>query len=637
MKFYIATIIVAFISPLSSYAQLNAKFGDISKEEAAMKLCSFDPEASAVVLLDEGHSDYADDNGLITFYHHRVKILKESGLDNADISLSFYSDGGFERIDRVEAMTINIEDNGTRNNIPVENKSIYTKKLNKYRSEVTFAFPEVKVGSILELKYVIRATSYSALRDWEFQQEIPVLQSRYKLNIVPGREISYLVQYNPQYKVDVKNEKVDPSITFTMNNIPGLTDEPFMDARQDYIQKVVFATTKYAGHVGAVNYMSTWKEVTRELMSRSDFGKQLRIDIDECKSFIETELSGKSDSAKIQAIHHYVATNVKWNGVHSLVSEDGIRNLWKKKTGNSAEINLLLVNLLKSANLDAYPMLVSERGHGKINKDQPFVSQFSDVYAVVFSGGKKYYVDATDHFTPIHLTPYSILNSTAFIADNKVGGLIDISSEEMRHREYVNIAANLNGEGQLSGSVNLESRDYARTEKLRNYSNHKTDYVDYYLKRSMANIAVENFKIQNEGEESKPFTQSFDFKFNVQSTGDYSLINFNMFTGLESNPFIQNNRFSNINLGYKKSLNLRFIVNVPDNYKVDALPKNIQLVNPDRSITFTRQLFHEKNQIVAIVRLDVNKSVFNINEYPQVKDFYKQMVNLLNEQIVLKK
>lgn len=637
MKYCIAILFVAFLAPQLSYAQFLGKFGEISQEEAAMKVCSFDPEASAVVLLDEGHSDYADDHGLLTFYHQRVKILKESGLDNADISLSFYSDGGFERIDRIEAMTINIEDNGTRQNITVDPKSIFTKKLNKYRSEVTFAFPEVKVGSILELKYVVTATSYSGLRNWEFQQDIPVIKSRFKLNIVPGREISYLVQYNPQYKVDVKNEKVDPAVTFTMNNIPGLTDEPFMDARQDYVQKVIFATTKYAGHVGAVNYMSTWKEVTKELMSRSDFGKQLRIDIDECKSFIETELTGKSDSAKIHAIHRYVVNNVKWNGIHSLVADDGIRGLWKKKTGNSAEINLLLVNLLKSANLEAYPMLVSERGHGKINKDQPFINQFSDVYAVVLSGGKKYFVDATDPFTPVHLTPYSILNSTAFIADNKVGGLIDISSEEMRHREFVTIAAVLKEDGQLAGSVNLESRDYARTEKLRNYSNHKTDYVDYYYKRNMANIDVENFQIKNQEEESKPFTQSFDFKFNVQSTGDYSLINFNMFTGLESNPFILNNRFSNINLGYKKSLNLRFVINLPANYKVDALPKNIQLVNSDRSISFTRQIFHDKSQILATVKLDINKSVFNINEYPEVKDFYKQMVNLLNEQIVLKK
>lgn len=82
---------------------------------------------------------------------------------------------------------------------------------------------------------------------------------------------------------------------------------------------------------------------------------------------------------------------------------------------------------------------------------------------------------------------------------------------------------------------------------------------------------------------------------------------------------------------------MRFLVNLPANFKVDALPKNIQLVNPDRTVTFTRQLFYEKSQLMAVVKIDIDKSIYNIAEYPGVKDFFKQMTNLLNEQIVLKK
>lgn len=630
-------LLAAALLPIASFAQNNTGFGELTPEEVDMKICSFDPEASAVVLLDDGVSHYTDEHGLMTFYHQRIKILKETGLDHADVHLSFYSDDQFEYVEKIEAITINIGDNGTRKTIPVDKKSIYYKKLNQYRSEATFAFPEAKVGSILELKYLVTAKHYGGLRDWAFQQDIPVVKSRYRLNIDPNVEISYLVQYNPTYKVDVQNDKAEPAVTFTMNNIPGLTDEPYMDARRDYIQKVIFQTTKYLSGGSVLNYMSSWKEVSRELTGRADFGRQMKIDIDDCKAFITTELSGKSDSEKIQAIHHYVVNNVTWNGVHSVIAENGIKGLWKKKTGSSAEINLLLINLMRSAGLEAYPMLVSERDHGRINKDQPFINQFSDVYAVVYSGNKKYFLDATDKFTPVHITPYNILNTTAFIADNKVGGLVDINSEDVKHGEFISILSTLKEDGELSGSATVESRDYARTEKLKNYSSHQNDYVDLYIKKGMENIAVDNFQVKNQTEERKPFTQSFDFKYNIQSTGDYSFINFNIFTGLESNPFTVTNRFSTINFGYKKSMNLRFMINLPPNVKVDALPKNIKLVNPDKSITFLRQVFYENSQIVANVRLDIDKSVFTIEEYPAVKDFFKQMVNLLNEQIVLKK
>lgn len=146
-----------------------------------------------------------------------------------------------------------------------------------------------------------------------------------------------------------------------------------------------------------------------------------------------------------------------------------------------------------------------------------------------------------------------------------------------------------------------------------------------------------NFDIKNLEEESLPITQQFDFKTNVQSNGDYAFINYNMFTGLQNNPFILNDRFSNVNFGFKKSVDLTYVINIPDNYKVDALPKNIKLVNSDNSVTMVRQFFQSNNQIMAKVKVSIDKTMFPVNQYSGVKDFFKQMVNMMNEQIVLRK
>lgn len=633
---YLLVLSLTFLSA-GAFAQFGDKFGSISVEEANLKTCAFDPEASAVVLLDEGFSDYTDDRGLMTYYHKRIKILKEDGKKYGDVKLSYYHDNDFETIDNIEAISVTTDDNGRRMDVPVESKSIYTKKVNRYRTEVSFALPNVKPGSIVEYKYRVVAKHYGGLRDWYFQSDIPVIKSSYRLKVVPGHEVSYMVQYNPDYKVAVNNLKNEQSIRFEMNNIPALTDEPYMDARQDYIQKVIFQTTKYEGFVGVVKYMSNWNEVTRELNSRSDFGRQLKIKIDECQDFIAGSLNGKSDLEKMQMIHHYVAGNLAWDGINSLTAEEGIKNLWKKKTGNSAEINLLLVNLLRQAGLEAYPMLVSERGHGKINKEHPFINQFNNVYAAVFVGNKKYYLDATDRLTPCQITPYSILNSTAFIADNKVGGLVDISENDIRYRDNITISADLKENGELSGKVNLESKDYARTEKLRTYTRNKSEYVDNYIKSGMVNIEVNNFDIKNIEQENLPVTQAFDFKTNIQTSGEYSFLSFNWFTGLQNNPFIVNNRFSNINFGYKKTINLTYLVNLPANYKVEALPKSIKLVTPGNTVSFTRQFFLEGSQLMAKIKVDIDKTLFNVGEYGQVQDFFKQMVNMMNEQVILKK
>jgi hypothetical protein len=398
------------ISGAFGFSQQLQSFGSISREEASMKACPFDAEASAVVLLDEGYSDYLDDgHGLVTWYHQKIKILKEDGKKYADIRLTYYHDDEFEYIDNLEAVAINTDEHGNRIDVRVESKSFFPKKLNKVRSEITFAFPDVKVGSIIEYKYRVIAKHYGGLRDWYFQSAIPVIKSAYKLKIVPGHEVSYLVQYNPKYKIEVKNDKFDHAVTFEMDNIPALTDEPFMDAREDYIQKVIFQTTKYAGYAGTINYMSTWKEVIKELQGRSDFGRQLKVNVEECKDVILATAEAKNDLEKMNLVHRYVINNFSWDGNYSLVASDGVKTLARKKTGNSGQINLLLINLLKEAGLEVYPMLVSERGHGRVNKDQPFINQFNNVYAAVFIHNNRYYLDGTDPYTPSHIIPYSIL------------------------------------------------------------------------------------------------------------------------------------------------------------------------------------------------------------------------------------
>jgi hypothetical protein len=379
--------------------------------------------------------------------------------------------------------------------------------------------------------------------------------------------------------------------------------------------------------------------VNKELFSREDFGRQLKIKIGECEDFIAA-LSGKSDFEKMRQIHNYVISNTVWDGSYGVVTTDGIKSLWKKKSGTAPEINLLLTNMLQSAGLETYPMLVSERGNGKINKVTPFIRQFNNVYAVVNINGKKYYLDGTDKYTPSYLTPYSILNTSAFIANNKNGGVVDITETESRYRDIISIDGKVESDGKYSGNVQLLSKDYARCNRLSSFKNKsKDEYIKENILRGVANVNILELKTENEDNDSLPLKQTFNYDTYIQNTGDYSFLNLNMFTGFESNPFIVNERFSTINFGYKKSLNLNCIVKLPDNLKLDEIPKNIKLMNQDGTVTFTREIFNDdKNkQFIARIRIDINKSLFTVSEYGEVKEFFKKMIDLMNEQVVLKK
>jgi hypothetical protein len=258
----------------------------VKPEEIRMKECSFDPEADAVVLMHEAYADHDDRYRLITNHRVRLKILKEKGISHADIRIPYYLKDNFESIDVIRGRIYNETDKGILQFLELEKKSVYKKAINKYWGEVVFTFPSVKVGSIIEYTYKSTMESYAGLEDWQFQKSIPVVESRYSVVILPDYEFAYRVQKMEDLPVEIKPEKSTGKISFVMKNIPGLRNEPYMDARKDYLQMVIFQLS--GQNVGyKKRYMTTWDEVIRELNSNPYFGNQVGKSLGGSDEFIK--------------------------------------------------------------------------------------------------------------------------------------------------------------------------------------------------------------------------------------------------------------------------------------------------------------------------------------------------------------
>ena len=150
----------------SPFAQEVAEFGQFTAAEIAMKECSFDKDAEAVILFDRATSNYNDQNNLVTTRNIRLKVLKEKGISRGNISIHFNSKNDFEFIIRIKGIVGSYDENGNFVYTKLEKKSIYRRKINENISEVTFAMPNVKVGSIIEYEYVSRMEHYGGLDDW---------------------------------------------------------------------------------------------------------------------------------------------------------------------------------------------------------------------------------------------------------------------------------------------------------------------------------------------------------------------------------------------------------------------------------------------------------------------------------------
>lgn len=638
MKKLILLIVFVGVTLFKSYCQDFPDFGMPSKEEIELKECPFEKEAAAVILIHEAFSYSEDDQRLVTTHHIKIKILKQSGVNVADVSIPFIRFNSFEKITGLEALTLNIADDGSIIKQKVGKKLFYTSKINELKGEINFAFPSVKAGSIIEYQYRSVMLNYWGLRDWYFQSNIPVITSRYHLKSIFTKRFSYKVFKSPGIDITVLPEH--DRIFFEMRNIPSLTAEPYMDAKEDYLQRVNFIVGNYNSRwqTNQVRtYESSWPALNSEMLFNKFFGRQILSTINGTTGFIDSVKLLKSEEEKMNIIYNHVKNRMTWNNINDFLSDD-VNEMWKKGIGSSGDINMILMNLLNEAQLDVYPLLVSKRFNGTVDSTYPNVDQFNSLQACVVINHKKYILDATEKDYTSNMIPESVLNTTAFMIDRIKGELINIKTDLLKYKETINLNILITEDGFMKGMAFINNLEYAKIEKYGEYKKDTVKYKERYFQQKDILLAINKFEILNAVNDSLPLTEKFEFSSNLNSTGDYKFIPINLFTGFDKNPFLSDNRFSNINFGYNRTINLNAVIKVPENYTIDGVPANHILDLDEKEIAFSTQTDFNKteNTIYYKLTIEFKKNFYESVQYSVIKEKYKKLFNLLSEKIVLK-
>jgi hypothetical protein len=634
-SFILGVLIFASGSTIFAQSKLPQS-GEITGEEINMKECSFDKEAEAVILFDDAWTDYDDDYRMRTIRRVRIKILNEKGLRRGDIIIPFYSKDGFEYIEKIKAATINIDASSKISYADLDKKAIFTEKKDNYYSLIKFAMPAVRAGSIIEYSYTSMMKHYGGLEEWKFQSDLPTLKSCYMLQILPRSEFAYGVQKRNSYPITIKPLPKEGRIYFEMNNVPALREEPYMDAQRDYVQKVSFQLAGMVNQFGyKENVSTTWKTAAADLINDKNFGGQLDKDLktDELKQIV---LQKNTDIQRLTAIYDYVKANMTWNGYHSLYAAEGIKKAWENKTGHAGEINLILINLLKESGIETYPVLAAERDFGKIDTTYPFLDRFNKVVAFSIADGKQFILDATQLNTPAGLTPYQFLNTTAFLVDKRRPSFLTINAGSSKfYKNKISITAELNTKGQLHGVAETDSYDYAKEQRSIGIKKDQRKFIATHFENPNQGLSVDSFQFINPGIDSVPMKQKIKFSQQLNDNGGFIFINYNLFTGLEKNPFTSSVRFTNVNFGFPYHVLSEQVFSLPPGSKAD-LPENKLLQSEDGKINLHRDIKFENGEIRVKLLFIQTTTLVKSEDYPALKEFYKDMVNMLNEPVVVK-
>ena len=663
-KFFTLLVAGAFSAAANAQTTPTTQpYGKVDQADLQMKACDFEKDANAEVLFNKGTVYYAGDlNSITEEIHKRIKIFNDNGKSAADIHIEYISDNHYQYVTGIQAQTINLVD-GKVEITKLDKKLIYNKVIDKWHNEITFTMPNVKPGCIIEYKYNFNVNGNTSIPFWPFQENIPVRYNEFETSIpdlfyfrvqpninqpfikntttTEGR--SYQDTYrdeNGQTRTDTDPYTLEIQIK-AMANIPSLPDETYMSSFMDNVQCLRFQFVSFKPIGGfAKMHSDTWAKVGGILANDEDFGGQLNRKLNNEEEIITKAKALKTDDEKVAFIFNQVRNAMKWNNIDDWYTIDGTYRAWENKTGNSAEINLILYHLLKKSGVAAYPMVVSTRKHGKVIPYYTSTTQFNRaVVYIPVDSTKNYVLDATGKYNVYNETPSELLNSSGLYIDKQKEKYDMIYlSKNVPVRQVVLISGEIKPNGKLEGAAQISCTSYNKISAVEKYKKDGEKKYIEYLSDNDNNLKISAVKMENMDVDTLPLTQKVDFNLDLAGSDEnYIYLNPNLFTSLKTNPFLSEKRMTDVYFGYLRSYSINGVYKIPAGYKTDALPKSVTIVMPDKSVSFKRMVAEQDGNIIVRYSINYAKIDYSKEDYPDFHEFFKKMHEMLNEQIILKK
>jgi|WetSurMetagenome_2_1015567.scaffolds.fasta_scaffold00235_18 hypothetical protein len=671
------TLFIALLFCLSLALQgqfTEPKFGKVEMSDLSMQKYEKDTTAGALVLFDCGSGSIIlnlDEKFQCQFERHcQIKIFKNSSFDLADRKIRLYqTENGKEKLQVLNAVTYNLVD-GKIVKSKLDNKKIYKTEEDNYQI-VSFAMPDVREGSVIELSYTIVSDFLYNFNGWNFQCHYPQRWNQYVYEIPVY--FDYRVSTKGYLAFD-KNEKKDGNTSFAiesetadgssrfrdghsasttdfikvdtkktilaMKDVPAFIDEPNIDCDNNYIQSIEFELGSIKMPGGLLkNYTDTWESVNKRMVEASGFGALLDNSRFLSDS-VEAICAGKATEAeKASAIYEYVQNRIKWNGKYRIFAADGLKKPFSERVASSSEINLLLTLMFRAAKLKSNPVLISTRDNGVAVSYYPTITKYNSVLSSVDIDGILYLADATDKFCPFGVLPANDLNGQGRIVNSYSGDWVDLVSKVLYsvNRMY---KLDLSADGKFSGSVDESYGGYAGIEFRNNLVSLKDEgeYVRL-LQENNKGLTISKHTLGSRENNSAPVTNNLEVEIsdNTEEVGDKILFNPLLFERIEKNRYTLEDRKYPVNYNYPITERFFFTYTIPDGFSVESLPNSSAISMPDNSISITYNVQASGNKIEVRYIRKINKVLFITEEYQKLKNLYDQLVKMHSESVILKR
>lgn len=627
------------------------KWNQIPEEDLQMTVYDPDSGAAAVVLADYGQIIVELEGSAVLYRykrHRRIKVLDSAGFKKASVIIPYYVDKKYaETFTYLRGQTFSPD--GKKVVIP--NKDIVDKPVDNFYAQKEFTFPDIQTGSVLEFRYEIVSPRITELREWYFQEDIPVRSSRLKVEIPNAFKYVYLFQGNQQLNqigkddraIDVRGNtitKIKDNV-YQMVNVPAIKTDDYITTINDHRARLRFQLKEIQFPGGySKTYLSNWGEVSKTLMERKTFGQQF-TDEKMFTAWINPETTkilsaDLSDREKAMALYQYVSTTIKWNGVYDFLVNKTLNDVFLTKTGNSGEINLVYLTLLRKAGIAAYPVLLSTRSHGRMIKTYPIIDQFNHVIISARLNDETTLLDAGLPTKPMDYPQVNSLNKNGWLLNPEVPQWIDIEPPLTNSTTMASLT--LSPDGTMSGKLQGKYKGYAGA-KLREYLKDQSHQYPFSWKKQLPALAIDSVFTKNKEKPNKSLHIVANVKIADLAKIEKDLLYFQpvFISEYLKNKLPDENRAYPVDMAFPQIENFILNLELPEGYRVESLPTPVSLSLVDNSANYSLMVSVQGTFLQLISKVNIRDTTFPLPAYEDLRELFIQIEEKLKEKIVLKK
>ena len=287
------------------------------QQAAAIKVPTYEKDVPAVVLVDEKTTTIDSDGRITETLNYAVRILQREGREYAMGHVLYHSDGG--KVKELHAWLVRPSGQTKRysNDDIVDITGAINDVYNEFRVRSISGKNDADVGSVFAYSYSREERSVFSQDDWEFQDELPVISSRYTLSLPAGWHAEG-VTFN---HANIEPRVNGTSYTWELSNLPPIPTEPMSPKITNIAPRMAVSYYPPANSSSvAIKTFANWADVATWMSELED--PQVQVDDALARKAYELTALAKTELEKIRAIGAYVQ-NIQYISIQTGLNRGG--------------------------------------------------------------------------------------------------------------------------------------------------------------------------------------------------------------------------------------------------------------------------------------------------------------------------